>query len=132
METASSSDPDPCSANRVIERERAARRQVAGRECAPGELDCALAAQAQPVLVMRHRPKQDLAAGASVKRIQIELLDPCFGDGVGLRVRPRRADQLRQEQLVEVRISLSIGLAKRLLEDCKGIPNPVREPERAA
>jgi hypothetical protein len=118
--------------HRVIERERAARLQVAGRERAPGELDRALAAQPQPVLVIRHRPKQDLAAEAAAERIEIELLDPCFGDGVGLRVRPGGADQLRQEQLVEVRIALPIDLAKGLLEDCKGIPGPVREPKRAA
>ena len=67
-----------------------------------------------------------------MERIQIELVDPCFGDGVGLRVRPRRADQLRQEQLVEVRIALPIDLVKRLLEDRKGISDPVHEPERAA
>src|SRR5262249_1190766 len=42
------------------------------------------------------------------------------------------ADQLRQKQLVEVRIALSIDLAKRLLEDGNCLPAPVREPERAA
>ena len=112
--------------------ERAARQQVPGRERAPGELDRVLAAQPQPVLVMRHHPEQDLAAEASVERIQVKLADPCFGDGIGLRVPPRRADQLRQEQLVEVRIFLPIELVERLLEDRKGIPDPVREPERAA
>ena len=67
-----------------------------------------------------------------MERIQVELADRCFGDGIGLRVPPRRADQLRQEQLVEVRIALPIDLVERLLEDCKGIRDPVREPERAA
>ena len=81
---------------------------------------------------MRHRREQDLAAEASVERIQVELADRCFGDGIGLRVPPRRADELRHEQLVEVRISLPIDLVKRLLEDGKGIRDPVREPERAA
>ncbi len=33
---------------------------------------------------------------------------------------------------MEVRIALPIDLVKRLLEDCKGIRDPVREPERAA
>src|SRR4029453_15320252 len=66
-----------------------------------------------------------------VERIQIELADRRLGDGEGLWVRPRRADQLRQEQLVEVRISLPIHLVERLLEDREGIADPVREPERA-
>ncbi len=67
-----------------------------------------------------------------MERIQVELADRCFGDGIGLRVPPRRADELRHEQLVEVRIALPIHLVERLLEDCKGIRDPVREPERAA
>jgi hypothetical protein len=67
-----------------------------------------------------------------VERIQVELADPCFGGGIGLRVPPRRADELPQEQLVKVRISLPVDLVKRVLEDRKGIPDPVRERERAA
>src|SRR6266508_6081007 len=81
---------------------------------------------------MRHRREQDLAPEAAVEPIQVELADPCLGDGIGLRVPPRRADQLRQEQLVEVRISLPMGLLERLLEDRQGIRDAVREPERAA
>jgi hypothetical protein len=81
---------------------------------------------------MRHRREQDLAAEASVQRIQVKLADRCLGDGVGPRVPPGRADQLRHQQLVEVRISLPVDLAKRPLEDGKGIRDPVREPQRAA
>ena len=33
---------------------------------------------------------------------------------------------------MEVRIALPINLVKRPLEDCKGLRDPVREPERAA
>ena len=65
-----------------------------------------------------------------MERIQVELADRCFGDRNGLRVEPRGADELRQEQLVQVRISLPIDFVERLLEDSKGIPDPVREPER--
>ena len=133
METDSSRNPDRDKHHhRVKERDRAAGQQVPGRERSPGKLDRELAAQPQPVLVMRHRREQDLAAEASVERIQVELGDPRLGDRIGLRVPQRRADQLRQEQLVEVRISLPIDLVERLLEDRKGIPDPVREPERAA
>ena len=67
-----------------------------------------------------------------MERIQVKLADRCFGDGIRLSVPPRRADELRLEQLVEVRISLPVDLVKCLLEDGKGIPGPVREPERAA
>jgi hypothetical protein len=81
---------------------------------------------------MRHRPEQDLAAEASVEGIEVEVGDRFFRDVRGLWVRPRRADQLRQKQLVEVRIALSIDLAKRLLEDGNCVPASVREPERAA
>jgi hypothetical protein len=87
--------------------------------------------QRQPELVVRHRREQDLAAEASVERIQVELDDPCLGDRIGLRVPPRRADQFRQEQLVKVRLSL-IELVEGLLEDRKGLRDPVCEPERAA
>ena len=66
-----------------------------------------------------------------MEHIQIELADRCFGDGIGRRVPPGGADQLRHEQLVDVRMSLP-DLVKRLLEDFKGIRDPVREPERAA
>jgi hypothetical protein len=79
-----------------------------------------------------HRPEQDLAAEASVERIQVELTDRCFGDGIGLRVPPRRVDQLRHQPLVEVRITLPIDLVKRPPEDGKGISDPVREPECTA
>ena len=41
-----------------------------------------------------------------MERIQVELADRCLGDGIGLRVPPGRADQLRHQQLVKVRISL--------------------------
>src|SRR5262249_8614230 len=51
---------------------------------------------------------------------------------IGLRVPPRRANELREEQLVKLRIPLPVDLIKRLLEDCKGIPDPVGEPERPA
>ena len=88
--------------------------------------------QPQPVVVVRHRREQDLAAEASLERIQVELADRCFGDRMGLRVEPRRADQLRHEQLVEVRIALPVHLVERLLEDRKGIRDPIREPQRAA
>ena len=132
MGTASSSNPAGEHHHRVVERDRAARQQVPGRERAPGELDCTLAVQPQPGLVMGHRREQDLAAEASVEGIQVELGDPCLGDRIGLRVPPRRADELRLEQLVEVRLSLLIDLVERLLEDRKGIRDPVREPERAA
>ena len=67
-----------------------------------------------------------------MERIQVERADRCFGDGIGLLVPPRRADQLRQEQLVEVGISLPIDLVKRLLEDGEGIGDPVGEPQRTA
>src|SRR5262245_66303275 len=50
---------------------------------------------------------------------------------MGLRVRPRRADELRHEELMEVRLSL-IEFVERLLEDCKGVRGPVCEPECAA
>ena len=60
-----------------------------------------------------------------MERIQVELADRCFGDRIGLRVPPRRADQLPHEQLVEVRIALPVRSRKRLLEDCKGIRDPV-------
>jgi hypothetical protein len=81
---------------------------------------------------MRHRREQDLAAEASVQRVQVKLADRCLGDGIGPRVPPGRADQLRQQQLVEVRISLPVDLVKRPLEDGKGIGDPVRGPQRAA
>jgi hypothetical protein len=81
---------------------------------------------------MRHRRKQDLTAEASVERIEVELADRFFGDGIGLRAPPRRVDQLRQEQLIEVRIALAIDLTERPLEDRKGIRDLVGEPERAA
>jgi hypothetical protein len=60
-------------------------------------VECELAVQPQLVLVVRHRREQDLAAEAPVERIQVELADRCFGDRNGLRVEPRRADQLRHE-----------------------------------
>ena len=91
-----------------------------------------LAVEPQPVLVVRHRREQDLAAEAIVERIQLELADRCFGQGIGLRAPPGRADELRQEQLVEVWVALPIDLVERLLEDFEGIGDPVREPERAA
>src|SRR5262249_47475121 len=81
---------------------------------------------------MRQRPEQDLAAQTSVQRLQVKLADRCLGDGIGLRVPPRRANELREEQLVKLRIPLPVDLIKRLLEDCKGIPDPVGEPERPA
>ena len=81
---------------------------------------------------MRHQPEQDLAAQASVERIEVDLADRCLGDGTGLRVPPRRADQLRQKLLVEVRISGPVDFVERLLEDRNGISDPVREVERAA
>ncbi len=64
--------------------------------------------------------------------IQVDLADRCFGDRIGLRVPPRRADQLRQEQLVVVRILLPIDLIERPLEDGKSLRDPAREPEGAA
>ena len=67
-----------------------------------------------------------------MERIQVELADRCLGDGIGLRVPPGRADQLRHEQLVKVRISLPVDLVKRPLDDGKGICDPVGEPQRAA
>ena len=67
-----------------------------------------------------------------MERVQVKLVDPCFGDGTGLRVPPRRADELRQELLVEVRISGPVDLVERLLEDRNGISDPVREVESAA
>jgi hypothetical protein len=67
-----------------------------------------------------------------MERIQVKLADRCLGDREGPRVPPGRADQLRQQQLVEVRISFPIHLAQRPLEDGKRIHDPVREPQRAA
>jgi hypothetical protein len=81
---------------------------------------------------MRHRREQHLAAEPSLERIKVELADRCFGDRMGLRVEPRRADQLRHEHLVEVRIALPVHLVERLLEDGKGIRDPIREPQRTA
>src|SRR4030095_9569612 len=81
---------------------------------------------------MSHRREQSFATEASVERIRVKLADGCFGDGIGLRVPPRRADELRQQPLVEVRISVLVDLVEHLLEDRKGILNPIREPERAA
>ena len=65
-----------------------------------------------------------------MKRIEVELGEPRLGDGVRSRVPPRGADELRLEQLVEVRLS-TIELVERALEDGKGIRDPIREPERA-
>ena len=81
---------------------------------------------------MGDRREQDLAAKAAMERAQVKLADPCLGDGIGPRVPPRRADQLRHQQLVKVRISFPVDLAERLLEDVKRIRDPVREPQCAA
>jgi hypothetical protein len=59
---------------------------------------------------MRHGREQDLAAEASVERVQVEPADHCLGHGKGLRVPPRGADELSHEQLVEVRVSFPIDL----------------------
>src|SRR4030095_10285585 len=76
------------------------------------ELERTLAAQPQPPLVMGHRREQDLAAEASVERVKVKLADRFLGDGIGLRVPPRRADELRQQPLVEVRISFLVALVE--------------------
>ena len=66
-----------------------------------------------------------------MKRIEVELGEPCLGDWIRLRVPPRGADELRLEQVVEVRVS-PIELVERALEDGKSIRDPIREPERTA
>src|SRR5262245_7992844 len=87
--------------------------------------------QRQSELVVRHRREQDLAAAAAVQRVQVKLADRRLGDRVGLSVPPRRADELRLEELVEVWVSL-IEFVKRLLDDGQGLGDPVGEPQRAA
>jgi hypothetical protein len=66
-----------------------------------------------------------------VQPIEVELGDLRRGDRIGLRAPPGRADELRNKQLMEVRIPL-IELVDRLLEDLQGISNPIREAEGAA
>jgi hypothetical protein len=66
-----------------------------------------------------------------VERAQVELADVCLSDGIGLRVPPCRGHDLRQEQLVDVRIAPPIDIVKRSLEDGKGSRDPVGGPERA-
>jgi hypothetical protein len=78
-----------------------------------------------------HRPEQDVAAEAAMESVQVQPGDPRLGDRIGLRMPPRRADEFRLKQLVEVQVS-PIELVQRLLEDGKGIRDPVREPQRAA
>src|SRR5262245_15181182 len=81
---------------------------------------------------MRHCGEQPLAAEPSVERVQVDLADPCFRDGAGLRVPPGRGDELREKLFIDVWITVSRDLVERAFEHCKGIRDVVRVPERAA